>query len=140
MSIVKYPEEVSKEYIELCEKLNNDVVELLDDFVKIKGSFSNVRGSKSNLQFILLEDYIMEQEKRENEKGRYSFSTSLLNMAEDAKSKVNKNGLVLSLDEMRKMLESTDDKYDGKRFYEFYEPKFDIDSVEESCDKAFSII
>ena len=53
------------------------MVELLDDFVKIKGSFSNVRGSKSNLQFILLEDYIMEQEKRENEKGRYSLDAIL---------------------------------------------------------------
>ena len=77
MSIVKYPEEVSKEHKELCKKLNNDVVELLDDFVKIKGSFSNIRGSKSNLQFIFLEDYIMEQEKRENEKGRYSLDAIL---------------------------------------------------------------
>lgn len=77
------------------------IKDLLDSWIRIEGEPEGgniARGAKSNLQFILTEDFLMDIEKRENEKGRFSFTPpDMLSVDEKGRLKDTKNGLEISL-------------------------------------------
>ena len=88
------------------------IKDLLDVWVKIEGGpeGGNVgRGAKSNLQFILTEDFLMDIEKRENEKGRFSFTPpDMLSVDQKGRLKDTKNGLEISLSDIHNMLSTAE--------------------------------
>ena len=88
------------------------IKDLLDSWIRIEGEPEGgniARGAKYNLQFILTEDFLMDIEKLENEKGRFSFTPpDMLSVDEKGRLKDTKNGLEISLSDIHNMLSTAE--------------------------------